>query len=59
MNRSDAMEVIDAIENGMCKIAETHDIWQNELVYAMAQGVRLLLLDAMKGKKEVERQLTD
>lgn len=51
MDKSDAMEVIDALEDGMCKIAETRDIWQHKLIYALCQGVRLLLLDAVKRKK--------
>ena len=41
--REDLMEALDAIETGMCKVKESRDIWQNELVYALCQGVRLLL----------------
>lgn len=51
MNRSEAVEVLDAIENGMCKVAESKDIWQNELIYALCQGERLLLLDKLKENK--------
>lgn len=51
MNRSEAVEVLDAIENGMCKVAESKDIWQNELIYALCQGERLLLLDKLREKK--------
>ena len=41
-------EVLDAIENGMCKIAETRDIWQNNLLYAMCEGERILLTARLK-----------
>lgn len=41
-------EVLDAIENGMCKIAETRDIWQNDLLYAMCEGERILLTARLK-----------
>lgn len=41
-------EVLDAIENGMCKIAETRDIWQNDLIYAMCEGERILLTARLK-----------
>ena len=46
-------EVLDAIENGMCKIAETRDLWQNDLLYAMCQGERILLT---AGLKELRRK---
>lgn len=54
-------EVLDAIENGMCKIAETRDIWQNDLLYAMCEGERILLTARLKelrkeknnGKKKI------
>ena len=47
--REDLMEVLDAIETGMCRIKENRDIWQNELVYALCQAVRLLLTEEIKG----------
>lgn len=50
MNRTDAIEVLDAVENGMIKLGQSRDIWQNDLVYTALQGVRLLLLDALKKK---------
>lgn len=43
------MEALDAIETGMCRIKDSRDIWQNELVYALCQGVRLLLTEEVKG----------
>ena len=46
--RDDLVEALDAIETGMCRIKESRDIWQNDLVYALCQGVRLLLLDELK-----------
>ena len=46
--RDDLIEALDAIENGMCRIKDSRDIWQNDLVYALCQGVRLMLLDKLK-----------
>lgn len=48
MNRVDGMEALDAVENGMIKLGQNRDIWQNDVVYAALAGVRLLLLDALK-----------
>lgn len=48
MQREAVIEVIDALENGMSKVAETSDIWQDRLIYTLCQGVRLLLLDSIK-----------
>lgn len=48
MRREEAIEVIDELENGMVSIGENNDIWQNRLIYALCQGVRLLLLDKIK-----------
>jgi hypothetical protein len=52
MQREAAIEVIDELENGMSYIREDNDIWQNRLIYALCQGVRLLLLDAIKRDKK-------
>ena len=46
--REDLMEALDAIETGMCRVKESQDIWQNELVYALCQGVRLLLMEELR-----------
>lgn len=46
-----AMEALDAIEPGMCRVKESRDIWQNGLVYALCQGVRLLLTEEIKGER--------
>lgn len=46
--REELMEVLDAIETGMCRIKESRDIWQNDLVYALCQAVRLLLTEEIK-----------
>lgn len=36
----------------MCRIKERRSIWQNSLVYALCQAVRLLLMDKIKeGRK--------
>lgn len=51
-SREELMEALDAIETGMFRIKESRDIWQNELVYALCQAVRLLLMDKIKeGRK--------
>lgn len=48
----DAMlEALEEIENGMCRIKERRDIWQNDLVYALCQGVRLLLMKELRKEK--------
>lgn len=46
--RDDLMEALDAIETGMCRVKESRDIWQNELVYDLCQAVRLLLMEEVK-----------
>ena len=48
-------EVRDAIENGMCKIAETRDIWQNNLLYAMCEGEWILLTARLKELSRKEK----
>ena len=48
-------EVLDAIENGMCKIAETRDIWQNDLIYALCEGERILLTARLKELSRKEK----
>ena len=48
-------EVLDAIENGMCKIAETRDIWQNDLIYALCEGERILLTARLKELRRKEK----
>lgn len=46
--RSDMVEALDAIETGMTRLAMSRDIWQNDLVYTLCQGVRLLLEERVK-----------
>ena len=46
--REDLVEALDAIEMGMCRIKESRDIWQNDLVYALCQAVRLLLMEEIR-----------
>lgn len=50
-DRTAIVEALDAIETGMCRVKESRDIWQNELVYAMCQGVRLLLMEELRKEK--------
>ena len=35
----------------MCRIKERRSIWQNSLVYALCQAVRLLLIDKIKEER--------
>ena len=48
-------EVLDSIENRMCKIAETRDIWQNDLIYALCEGERILLTARLKELRRKEK----
>lgn len=51
-NKDAMLEALEEIENGMCRIKERRSIWQNSLVYAPCQAVRLLLMDKIKeGRK--------
>ena len=52
--REDLIEALDAIETGMCRIKESRDIWQNELVYVLCQAVRLLLTEELRHGIPVE-----
>lgn len=55
--KDDMLEALDAIETGMCRIKESRGIWQNDLVYALCQAVRLLLMkEIRKEKRGGERQ---
>lgn len=49
--REDLVEALDAIETGMCRVKESRDIWQNELVYDLCQAVRLLLMEELRKEK--------
>ena len=46
--RSDMVEALDAIETGMTKVAIERDIWQNDMIYVLCLGVRLLLEERVK-----------
>ena len=48
--RGEMVEALDAIETGMTRLAMSRDIWQNNLVYTLCQGVRLLLEDRIKNR---------
>ena len=39
----------------MCKIAETRDIWQNDLIYALCEGERILLTARLKELSRKEK----
>lgn len=48
--RGEMVEALDAIETGMTRLAMSRNIWQNDLVYALCQGARLLLEDRIKNR---------
>ena len=50
-NKDAMLESLEEIENGMCRIKERRSIWQNSLIYALCQAVRLLLIDKIKEKR--------
>lgn len=54
-NQKALSEALDAVENGMCRIADTRDIWQNELLYALCQTVRLLGVDKLKELHNIKK----
>ena len=49
-DNSGLKEALNVIEDGMCKVATTRDIWQNDLIYALCYAVRLLLIREIKRK---------
>lgn len=55
MEREAAIEALEAIENGMCRVRDSGDIWQDKLVYALCQASRLLLTDAVKQERRKKR----
>lgn len=50
--REQMMEALDAIENGMIRVNEDNEIWQNRLIYVMLQAIRLLLIGEIKRCKK-------
>lgn len=49
-DNSGLKEALNAVEEGMCKVATTRDIWQNNLIYWLCYAVRLLLIREIKRK---------
>lgn len=47
-SRNDYIEALEAVENGMTKVAETRDIWQNRIIYALCQVARWWLMEKIK-----------
>ena len=46
--REQMMEALEAIENGMIRVNEDNEIWQNRLILVMCHAIRLLLIWAIK-----------
>lgn len=57
--REDLTEALDAIETGMCRVKESRGIWQNDLVYALCQAARLLLMEELRHGIPVEAPSPD
>lgn len=49
--RKELCDALDELENGMCRIKQTRDIWQNNLIYVLCQAVRLILIDKIKSTR--------
>lgn len=49
--RKELIEALDAIENGMTKVDETNDIWQNRLIYVLCCVARWWLISKIKKSK--------
>lgn len=43
--------ITEGLRKGVAVEGESKDIWQNELIYALCHGERLLLLDKLEEKK--------
>lgn len=54
MKHEELVEALDAIETGMCRVKDSRDIWQDDLIYALCQGVRLLLIDELRRGKKID-----
>lgn len=46
--REQMLELMSAMEDGMCQTAQHSDIWQNRLIYALCKSVYLLLEKAVR-----------
>ena len=46
--REQMVENLNEMEEGICQVKIEQDIWQSKLIYALCQGVRLLLIRAIK-----------
>ena len=46
--REQMVENLNEMEEGICQVKIEQDIWQSKLIYALCQGVRLLLIIAIK-----------
>lgn len=42
------VECAEELENGMIKIQNTRDIWQNDLIYWLCKSVKILLEDRIR-----------
>ena len=45
------IEDLSRIEDGMCRVSEDSEIWQNRLIYWMCCTIRHLLIYVIKGMK--------
>ena len=54
--RDQMIECMSAMEDGMSRITQHRDIWQNELIYWLCKAVYLLLDKAVKDRKDEEER---
>ena len=54
--RDQMIECMDVYESGMSSIGETNGIWQNELVWWLCKGLKLLMETKVKTEDSHEHQ---
>lgn len=50
--REQLIECAEQMENGMIKMQNSRDIWQNELIYWICKAVKLLIEVQLKNLKD-------
>jgi len=47
--RDQMIECMEAMEQGMCRVDQSREIWQNDLIWWLCKAVYLLLENRVKG----------
>lgn len=50
--REQLIECAEAMENGMIKMQNSRDIWQNELIYWICKAIKLIIEVQLKNLKD-------